>query len=60
MGQRESEGQDTAQPEQQDSPAQTGPASSGAGIAGDPTVGSAGVGRLNWFLRMERGSGLRG
>jgi hypothetical protein len=42
----EGEDQDTAQLRQQDSPDQTGQASSGARIAGDPTVGSGGYARL--------------
>ena len=46
MGRRESEGQQQSELQQQDSPARAGEASSGAGIAGAPTVGSGGYGRL--------------
>jgi len=42
MWRRESEGTAQGELQQQDSPAQTGQAKSGAGIAGDPTVESAG------------------
>jgi hypothetical protein len=49
---RESEGLDQGEQQQQDSPARAGQASSGAGIAGDPTVGGGGYGRLNEFQEM--------
>jgi hypothetical protein len=55
MTRRESEGTAQGELKQQDSPAQTGQASSGAGIAGDPTLGSGGYAGPNGFVDLAQG-----